>query len=109
MRGLRARIAAWIIGAGLLGALAACPPAPKPPVGPMPDASDAAQTPPSAPDCTTACGHYNAVCAASFAVCSRTCPGAQDVDPGYSACVAGATTCMNCDATARAAAKAAGK
>lgn len=92
----------FIILGGLvaLGALLACPP-PKPPVSPMPDA-DAALPAPPLPDCGVACGRYNAVCAGSMTICTQTCPGAQATDPGYTPCLAGATACMNCDATARA-------
>jgi hypothetical protein len=82
--------------AALLG-LMACPPT-KPPVNPTPDA-DAASPP---PDCAVACNHYGIVCKGSLAICDRTCPGAEAVDPGYTVCLAGAGACMNCDATARA-------
>ena len=86
----------WIIGLCALAAVAACVPT-KPPVNPTPDA-DAAPAPPA---CAQACNHYGIVCAGALTICDQTCPGAQAVDPGYTICLAGATACMHCDATAR--------
>ena len=82
-----------------LAALSACPL--KPPINPTPDA-DAASPPPRPPSCAAACNHYDGVCAGALAICDRTCPGAEAVDTGYTVCLAAATACMNCDATARA-------
>ena len=97
MRGFPQRVALCL--ACFIVLVAACQKPGPAPVGPTPDASDAARP---VPGCAAACNHYDTVCAGALAICDQTCPGARALDPGYTPCLAGATACMNCDATARA-------